>query len=247
MSENTSKTGVGETVRRLLSKAPTPWERFLQGTYADHERINRETDVARLVPVIEADGATHPSRYLASFSGLQHFVRRADGSVDVSDEIVNAEIRFPPEYLRSSDPNLAFRVVRIKSAVFHPNVASPRAAAASDAAATAAMPPEVFAAGAGGIVCLGYSFRPGTRLRGLIFQLHRIIAGKDYATDSPLDAEASRYFLNHLDRVGGLESPPLWKTRISRRVDRPADGGSAAPEDSGSARPQDGGSGKAQP
>ena len=236
MSENTSKNGVTGSVRRLLSKAPTPYERFLEGTYADHERINRQTDVARLVPVIEADGAQHPSRYLATFSGLQHFVRCADGSVDVSDEIVHAEIRFPTDYLRSSDPNLAFRVVRIKSAVFHPNVASPRAAAG--AATAAAMPPEVFAAGAGGTVCLGYSFRPGTRLRGLVFQLHRIISGKDYATDSPLDGEASRYFLDHLDRVGGLESPALWKTRISRRVDGREDGNSG---------PGDGSSGKVRP
>jgi len=214
-------------VSENTSNRPTPYERFLVGTYADHERINSQTDVARLVPVIEPGVAMPPSRYAATFSGLQHFVRRADGSVDVSDEVVTAEIRFPPDYLRSSDPNLSFRVVRIQSPVFHPNVASPRAAAdaAVPAGIPAAMPAEMLAAGAGGIVCLGHSFRPGTRLRGLIFQLHRIIAGKDYATDSPLDGEASRYFVTHLDRVRGLESPPLWKTRISRRIEGRRDGG----------------------
>jgi len=228
---NVSETGVAGTVAKLLSKAPSPYERFLQGTYEDHERINSQTDVARLVPVIEPGGAKQPSRYLATFTDLQHFVRHDDGSVDVSDEVVHAEILFPPDYLRSSDPNLAFRVVRIKSAVFHPNVASLPAAAAGTAPTIAGWRPQRLSLAAGGIVCLGHGFRPGTRLRGLIFQLHRIISGKDYATESPLDCEASSYFLAHLERVRALESPPLWRTRISRRVDGTEDGGA------GEARP----------
>jgi hypothetical protein len=102
---------------------------------------------------------------------------------------VGFTIHFPPDYCRSTDPNLQFRVVRIHCPLLHPNVK-------------------------GGVVCLGPHFRPGTRVRPLVQQIYGIISGRIFATDHAFDAEACKYYLLHLGQVRTLRTRPLWRRSV---------------------------------
>ena len=180
------------------------YEGFLETAHEDHLTINRDSDVARLVPQPRAAG--YPDRYQLMLVDIEHLVRAADGTVTTSADPVLCSVRFPADYLRSASENLLYRVVRVETPVFHPNIA-------------------------GGTLCLGASFRPGTRLRAIVVQLYATLSERSFATQSPLDVEASRYYLAHLEQVSALRARPLWRRRLARHVRVQRSAGTAGPNE----------------
>jgi hypothetical protein len=172
-----------------------PRENFLSAAAAECLEIQRDADALSMVPRPRAGGA--PDVYDGLFRDVEHLVLAPDGTVAVAADAVVFTITFPADYLHSGDHTLLYRVARLHSPLFHPNVG-----------------------GGGAFICLGTSFRPGTRLRTLVHQLYGIVGCQNFATDSPLDAEAAAYYLAHLDAVRALRARPLWRRRIARNVVR---------------------------
>ena len=176
--------------------AITPIVSFRTAAFGEAREINVASDTVRVTPV---PGDDPPSAYIVEFRGIEHLVLGAGGVVTVSSDPIVCTVHFSDEYLRSTNPALGYATARIETPLFHPN----RAGGADTGAS---------------VVCLGASFRPGTRLRPLVFQLYRFVSSRDFATESPLDANASRYYTAHLDQVRGLRAAPLWRERVGRQT-----------------------------
>ena len=168
---------------------------FLETAAEDAVALNAASDILLLEADAAGNGAPHT--YTGWLREVEHFERCAAGTVAVSAAAVKFTVHFPADYCRSVDPQLQFRVARVHGALVHPNCR-------------------------GGVVCLGPHFRPGTRLRPLVEQLYGMIAARVFATNHAFDAEAARYYLQHLDEVRALKAPPLWRRRLagSIRVER---------------------------
>jgi len=182
-------------------KLDPPVEAFLGTAHEDFETIRRDGDAVRMLAFPREPAEGYPFAYEAVFSDIEHLVRSADGTVRVSSDPVACTIRFPEDYLHATDRSLIYRVVRMSSPIFHPNVHSGAGTADST-----------------GGLCLGTGFRPGTRLRALVFQLHRIIASRSFATESPLDLSAAEYYVAHTDQIRGLKARPLWRARLATNI-----------------------------
>jgi len=163
---------------------------FLETAAADAAELNRESDILALVP--RSAGSTPPRLYDGILRDVEHLERVADGTVAVSTSLVGFTIEFPPDYCRSTDPRLQFRVARVHSPLLHPNCK-------------------------GGILCLGSDFRPGTRLRGLVQEVYEVVCGRNFAAQDALDRWAAEYYLAHLDQVRGLRTRPLLRRSIAKR------------------------------
>ena len=69
-----------------------------------------------------------------------------------------------------------------------------------------------------GLICLGALFKPGTRLRPLLSQVHGIVSSRITATEDGFDRDATLYYRRHVEEVRALRSAPLWRTPLARRV-----------------------------
>jgi hypothetical protein len=168
-----------------------PYDVFLGTTASELPQINADSSVVRLVPAV---GAGFPAAaYDGVLTGVEHFELEPGGTVHVSARDVPISVRFPPDYLRSADPSLQFRVVRVHVPLFHPNHRS-------------------------GSLCLGPAFHPGSRLRSLVEQVFGIVSGRIAATDHGFDKDACDYFLAHPEEVRALRAQPLWRQAIATRV-----------------------------
>ena len=168
----------------------------LESMFEEHHAINAESDVVRLTPVPSPQGP--PRGYLATYRGVEHLVSAGSsasgrGAIEVDDAPMQFGIDIPPDYLRSVDPTLQFRVVCALTPLFHPNVRN-------------------------GQFCLGGGFRPGTRLRRLVETIYAIASARVFATDDAFDPEARDHYLAHLDRVESLRAAPLWRRAPAARV-----------------------------
>ena len=169
---------------------------FLESAAADAAALNRGSDVLALLP--RSAGSPPPRLYDGILRDVEHLERVADGTVQVSASLVGFTIEFPPDYCRSTDVRLQYRVARVHAPLLHPNCK-------------------------GGILCLGSDFRPGTRLRGVMQEVYAIVCGRNFAAQDALDPWAAEYYLAHLDQVRALRSRPLLRRPIGkRRPDRPA-------------------------
>ncbi len=170
---------------------------FLKTAAADAAAINAGSDTVRLAAV--PGSGEPPVAYDGVLRDVEHFERAADGTVVPTTAPVRFRLTFEPDYLRSSDPRLQFRVARVYGPLVHPNVS-------------------------GSLVCLGDSFRPGTSLRGVVDHLYRIVAGRVKATHHALDGDGQRFFIQHMDEVERLRARPLWRRQLAQsgRVVEPA-------------------------
>ena len=165
---------------------------FLTTARQEVRNIREQSEIVRLVA--DPMSGEPPARYHGLFTDIEHFERSATGIYQTSSSAIPFTIEIPYDYCRSVDASLIFRIVRIRDRVVHPNVS------------------------ASGVLCLGGRFRPGTRMRPLIEQVYRILSGQVVATESPLDAEASRFYLRHPERVRTLTALPLWRQPVAARV-----------------------------
>ena len=175
---------------------------FLAVVAVDAAAVCAASDILTL----RAGGGSPPHTYNGCLRDVEHLERGIDDRVMVSAAPVPFLLSFPPDYCRSADPKLQFRVVSTAAPLVHPNVR-------------------------GGMVCLGQHFRPGTRVKPLIEQIYRIVSGRTFATADAFDAPSRDYYLTHLDQVRSLRSAPLWRRpvtggtwveRIARRQPPPA-------------------------
>jgi hypothetical protein len=173
---------------RGVSRDPV-YAAFLETAAADAAAINAGSDTVRLAAV---PGSGEPaSAYDGVLREVEHFERAPDGTVFPTSAPVLFRISFEPDYLRSSDPRLQFRVARIFAAIVHPNVS-------------------------GSLVCLGDAFRPGTSLHGVVDHLYRMVAGRVKATHHALDADGQRFFIQHMAEVERLRARPLWRRQLAQ-------------------------------
>ena len=161
---------------------------FLESAAADAREVNRTSRCVRLVP--DPRSGSPSDTYHCIFDGLQYFKRAPDGTIAESRDPLLVRIRFPEEYLRDTEPGLAYRTISVVSSLHHPNVR-------------------------GSAVCLA-GFAVGTRLRSIAEMLHAVFSARVYATSDPLDPEAARFFADHPERVHTLRSAPLWPTPVGR-------------------------------
>ncbi len=164
---------------------------FLETAAEDAVALCAASDI--LLLEADAGSGAPPHTYTGWLRDVEHFERSTAGTVAVSAAAVKFTVHFPADYCRSIDPQLQFRVARVHGALVHPNCH-------------------------GGVVCLGPHFRPGTRLRPLVEQLYDMIAARVFATNHAFDAAAARYYLQHLEEVRTLKSPPLWRRRLAASI-----------------------------
>jgi hypothetical protein len=166
---------------------------FLEQAERQAEQINAASDCAGLMPGGRVQG--HATRYAMMLRGIEHYEKQPGQEPYVSDDPIFLGFHFPPDYLRSDDPTLHFRVVHVLSPVHHPNAS-------------------------GVNLCLGESFRPGTPLRALVHHLWAVFAAGRFSTTSPLSREAAEFYVANIDRVRALRARPLFRESFVTSVQR---------------------------
>jgi hypothetical protein len=179
-------------VETATSFGTDPYDVFLGTAALEVPQIHARSRVVRLIP---APGAGNPpAAYNAVFAGIEHFEPVPGGTVRVTSCDVPVKITFPLDYLRSTDPSLQFRVVRVLGPLLHPNHRDD------------------------GTLCLGPAFHPGSRLASIVEQVYGIVSGRIAATAHGLDRAACDYYLAHPAEVRALQAEPLWRVKVAASV-----------------------------
>ncbi len=165
---------------------------FRERVRRDAAEIREESAIVRLVA--DPMSGEPPSRYHGMMLGIGHFEPGPGGVLRERDSALPFHIDFSDDYCSCVDGSLQLRVIQLHAPIAHPNV------------------------GAGGAVCLGPRFRPGTGLRPLLEQLHAICSSRVFATDNPFDAKSADFYRRHPERVRALHSEPLWVQPVAGRV-----------------------------
>ncbi len=175
---------------------------FLRTNAQDVAAALAASDVVHLAPDLMTDP---PRRIHGIFKDVEHFTRGPGDTFVPSRRPVPFLLDYPDDYCSCSDGTLQLRVARVLAPIAHPNI------------------------GPGGIVCLGPTFRPSTRLRPLLEHVHRICSGRIFASESPWEAKTAEFFRRHPERVRALRGAPLWRQAVAQSVRveslEPASGG----------------------
>jgi len=150
------------------------------------------SDVLHLAP--DPLSGDPPRRLHGLFTDIERFTSGPGDTFRTIRRPLPFTLDYPDDYCACSDGTLQLRVARILAPIAHPNI-SP-----------------------GGIVCLGSSFCPSTRLRPLLEHVHRICSGRIYASESPWDPQTADFYRAHPKRVRALRAAPLWRDPIAQRV-----------------------------
>jgi hypothetical protein len=176
---------------------------FLRRNAKDLADALAASDVLHLAPDPSRDP---PRRIHGLFSDVECFTRGPGGTFLTVRRPMPFVIEYPDDYCACVDGTLQLRVARVLAPIAHPNIAP------------------------GGVVCLGPTFRPSTRLRPLLEHLHRICTGRVFASESPWEAETAAFFCRNVERVRALRGAPLWRHSVAQSVHvesiEPAPGGS---------------------
>ena len=158
-------------------------KRFLECNEAEAKELASKSQVLEIAALPPSPSST----YVCEFR-VPHLERTPEGHVTLVDGPVLVKIHFPEDYLRSADPRLGMRVVRLLGPreFIHPNVRE-------------------------GVVCLGYRFAPGTRIVLLINEIWEIVSYQNFNVDEndALNPEACRLLRAHPDLLAELEPKPL--------------------------------------
>lgn len=165
---------------------------FLKRLLEDLPRVLAESDSLALAP--EPRSGDPPSYYHGLFKSVERLVPGPDQTFQVRGGPLPFALDFPADYCTSCDGTLQLRVARVLAPLAHPNV-SP-----------------------GGIVCLGPTFRPSTRLAPLLEHVHRICSGRIFAAESPWNARTADFYRRHPERIRALRAAPLWRRATAQRV-----------------------------
>ena len=150
------------------------------------------SDVLHLAP--DPLSGHPPRRLYGLFSDVERFTPGPGDTFRTSRRPLPFTLDYPDDYCSCCDGSLQLRVARFLAPIVHPNI-SP-----------------------GGILCLGPTFRPSTRLRPLLEHIHRICTGRVFASESPWDAKTAEFFRRNPARVRALRAAPLWREPIAQCV-----------------------------
>lgn len=162
------------------------FDAYLEATARAARSLPERSDVLELSPLPPSDAL--PRAYRLAFAGCEHVVRTEHGRLAFSEERIDAALRFPMTYCRTSAFGFvsAAELFSIRSPLAHPNVS-------------------------GGHVCLEHAILPATPLDPLLTMLYAILSSRVYNLDSALDGEAADFYRRHEDRISRLRTPPLWR------------------------------------
>jgi len=164
--------------------------RFLQNTAAEAAALGARSDILQL----EARDPFPSPRFDCTFH-VPYLRRLAQGTVEIDPGPVEGFIRFPEDYLWSTDPALYLNVAAVLSPDFlHPNVQA-------------------------GAVCLGVGFAPWTPLTGVVWQLFQIVTYRNYTVyeRNALNPLACRLVRAHPGLLEQLPQPRLYRPRHAAR------------------------------
>jgi hypothetical protein len=164
---------------------------FLERNAKDVPEVLAASDVVHLAPDLSCKP---PQRIHGLFTDIEYFTRGPSGTFPARRRPLPFVIDYPDDYCACLDGTLQLRVARILAPIAHPNI------------------------GPGGVVCLGPTFRPSTRLRPLLEHVHRICSGRVFATESPWEAETAAFFCRHPEQVRALRGAPLWRNSVAQSV-----------------------------
>ena len=176
---------------------------FLDDSYTKTAELAAESDILRVIP----HPLTHPpTLYLLVFEPMEYLRDTTSGVVEVAKGVLPVEVRFPLDYLRSTDPVLYLKIATLVDPVtfalphpdfFHPN---------HDPLT--------------GALCLGANFRPGTPLNALIWHLYDILTYANFSVHehNALNPAACRYWREHPEEVSRLRITPLRRRRLKATV-----------------------------
>ena len=174
---------------------------FLEDTFDRALRLGDETDVFKIYP---EPARVPPARYMLLFPDLEYLKLDAgSGTVRPERGPIPVEIRFPADYLRSTDPNIYLKIATLLDpgpfGLPHPGFFHPNCDPAS------------------GAICLGAGFLPGARLDALVRQVYDIITYQNYGVVEwdCLNRTAARYLRENPGAALSLNNPPL--ARRSRK------------------------------
>jgi hypothetical protein len=174
---------------------------FLSDTLDRALRFEDDTTVLKIHP---DPTRVPPARYLLFFREVEYLsLDSVSGVVRPSRGPVPVEIRFPADYLRSTDPKLYMKIATVLDPAtfapglpgfFHPNCDP-----------------------ASGAICLGAGFPRGARLDVLVHHVYDIVAFHNYGVVEwdCLHATAARYLRENPQAALSLRNPPL--ARRSRK------------------------------
>jgi hypothetical protein len=165
---------------------------FLRRNQQDVAGAVAASDVMHLAA--DAASGDPPRRIHGLFTAVEHFAPGPGDVFTVSRLPLPFVLDYPEDYCSCSDGTLQLRVARVLAPIAHPNI------------------------GPGGIVCLGPTFRPSTRLRPLLEHVHRICSGRVFASDSPWEAKTAELFRRDPERVRALRAAPLWRQPVAESV-----------------------------
>ena len=166
------------------------FEGFLEESCRRGHALADESSVVNIL----AERGSPPHGYLVGFEGVEHLVRDSNGVVRKTMDPILVEVRFPPDFLRTSDRHLGLKVVGIVSHLFHPNVKRPA-------------------------FCLGH-IRPGTPLDEILRMVYEVISFQNVTPDErdAFSPEACRYVREHPEVLKSLRIPPLKRRRLNVRA-----------------------------
>jgi hypothetical protein len=164
---------------------------FLENTYTEATALVQKSDVLKLFPIPPLP----PAAYLCEFT-LSYLRRLPSGVVEVASGPILAGVRFPEDYLRSTDHHLYLKVASILTFDFtHPNVN-------------------------GSMVCLGSQFAGGSPITALLFELYDIVSYQNVTLDegNALNPEACRLLREHRELLDGMERKPFMRRKTKLQV-----------------------------
>lgn len=170
---------------------------FLQDSFDRGQRLADESDVI----ILRHDRSSFPPEvYLVQFEGTEYLKVGQSGIVVPTRGRLPVEVRFPPDYLRSTDPHLYVKICTLLHPSFffgpHPDFFHPNVQPGS------------------GSICLGNKFEPGTRLDALIHHLYDILTYQNFSSLEwdCFDGVAARFLREHPRVLSALQWKPLKRT-----------------------------------
>jgi hypothetical protein len=187
---------------------------FLAESYLQSAALVAESDILHVVPypltalptvyfpVMTHVASNPPTMYLVLFEDMVYLSATPTGTLEVTTGVLPVEVRFPPDYLCSTDPILYLKLATLLDPwtfalphvdFFHPN---------HDPIT--------------GAICLGADFRAATPLPPLIWHIDAILTYANFSVDerNALNPTACRYWRDHPEAVSELPIKPLRRRRL---------------------------------
>ena len=164
---------------------------FLRNSHQEVMELTRKSDILSMTPL----GAAPPSEYRIQFA-LPYLSWESSGAVLMPGP-VNVGIGFPNHYLRSTDPDLQYKVASVLTPRFlHPNVHR-------------------------GAICLGAAFAPGTSISELLWEMFGIVSYSNICLDerNALDPAACRLLRERPELLGELPRRPFLRRKRSIKLE----------------------------